>query len=57
MADKPFLTDIKTLRERARQHIEKGAVTEGYSAALQKSSASCAIDAITLWPRESMLTV
>ena len=25
-----FLTDIKTLRERARQHIEKGAVTEGY---------------------------
>ncbi|MGZ8848213.1 MAG: ferritin-like domain-containing protein, partial [Pyrinomonadaceae bacterium] len=32
MANKPFLTDIKTLRERARQHIEKGAVTEGYSA-------------------------
>src|SRR5437660_5041454 len=30
--DKPFLTDIKTLRERARQHIEQGAVTEGYSA-------------------------
>ena len=30
MADKPFLTDIKTLRERARKHIEKGAVTEGY---------------------------
>lgn len=30
MADKPFLTDIKTLRERARQHIENGAVTEGY---------------------------
>lgn len=30
--DKPFLTDIKTLRERARQHIENGAVTEGYSA-------------------------
>jgi bacterioferritin len=29
---KPFLTDIKTLRERARQHIENGAVTEGYSA-------------------------
>jgi bacterioferritin len=29
---KPFLTDIKTLRERARQHIEKGAVTEGYRA-------------------------
>ena len=32
MADKPFLTDIKTLRERARQHIEKGAVTAGYTA-------------------------
>ncbi len=32
MADKPFLTDVKTLRERARQHIEKGAVTEGYKA-------------------------
>lgn len=32
MAKKPFLTDIKTLRKRARQHIEKGAVTEGYSA-------------------------
>lgn len=29
---KPFLTDIKTLRERARQHIEQGAVTEGYTA-------------------------
>ncbi len=32
MADKPFLTDIKTLRERARQHIEQGAVTPGYRA-------------------------
>jgi bacterioferritin len=32
VTDKPFLTDIKTLRERARQHIEQGAVTEGYSA-------------------------
>jgi len=32
VADKPFLTDIKTLRDRARQHIENGAVTEGYSA-------------------------
>ena len=31
MADKPFLTDIKTLRERARKHIENGAVTEGYT--------------------------
>lgn len=32
MADKPFLTDIQTLRERARKHIEQGAVTEGYTA-------------------------
>ncbi len=32
MASKPFLTDIKTLRKRARQHIEQGAVTEGYKA-------------------------
>jgi bacterioferritin len=27
-----FITDIKTLRERARKHIENGAVTEGYKA-------------------------
>jgi bacterioferritin len=32
VADKPFLTDIQTLRERARKHIENGAVTEGYRA-------------------------
>nr|WP_298411029.1 ferritin-like domain-containing protein [uncultured Halomonas sp.] len=32
MADQPFLTDVQTLRERARQHIEKGAITEGYKA-------------------------
>ena len=32
MAEKPFLTDIKTLRARARQHIEQGAVTPGYQA-------------------------
>jgi bacterioferritin len=32
MSDQPFLTDIKTLRERARTHMERGAVTEGYSA-------------------------
>lgn len=31
-ANKPFLTDIKTLRERARKHIENGAVTAGYTA-------------------------
>jgi bacterioferritin len=28
--DKPFLTDIKGLRRRAREHIERGAVTQGY---------------------------
>ena len=27
---KAFLTDVKELRRRARKHIEKGAVTEGY---------------------------
>jgi bacterioferritin len=32
VAEKPFLTDVKTLRERARQHMENGAVTQGYSA-------------------------
>ena len=33
MAEKqPFLTDIQTLRARAREHIEKGAVTAGYRA-------------------------
>ena len=34
MADskQPFLTDIQELRRRARQHIENGAVTEGYRA-------------------------
>ncbi|GJG94745.1 bacterioferritin [Cupriavidus pauculus] len=27
-----FLTDVKTIRERARQHIDDGAVTAGYDA-------------------------
>jgi len=26
----PFLTDVKELRRRAREHIERGAVTQGY---------------------------
>jgi bacterioferritin len=30
-----FLTDIKTLRERARQHIEKGAITQSYQGDLK----------------------
>jgi bacterioferritin len=32
MTDKPFLTDVQELRRRARQHIEEGAVTDGYRA-------------------------
>jgi bacterioferritin len=30
--ERPPLTDIQTLRRRARQHIEEGAVTSGYAA-------------------------
>ncbi len=29
---KPFLTDVTTLRERARQHLQAGAVTQNYGA-------------------------
>lgn len=32
MSDKPFLTDVQELRRRARQHIQEGAVTDGYRA-------------------------
>jgi bacterioferritin len=32
---RPFLSDVKTLRERARQHMEQGAVTPGYDADLK----------------------
>jgi bacterioferritin len=32
MNGKPFLTAVKTLRERARRHIREGAVTPGYRA-------------------------
>ena len=33
MAQKqPFLTDVKTIRKRAREHIQQGAVTAGYRA-------------------------
>jgi hypothetical protein len=28
----PFVSDVKKIREKARQHMEKGAVTEGYKA-------------------------
>ncbi|HYC55404.1 MAG TPA: ferritin-like domain-containing protein [Candidatus Binatia bacterium] len=30
--NQPFLTDIQTIRERARRHIEQGAVTAAYKA-------------------------
>jgi bacterioferritin len=32
MHEKRFLTDVKTLRERARRHMEQGALTAGYKA-------------------------
>ena len=31
-AGKPFVSDIKNIRKRAREHIERGAVTDGYKA-------------------------
>jgi|SRR5579872_1610235 len=34
---KPFLSDIKEIRRRARQHMERGAVTESYKADLETS--------------------
>ena len=36
MTTKPFITDIKLIRERARKHMERGAVTEGYLADRQE---------------------
>ena len=44
MAKKPFLTDIKTLRARARKHIEQGAVTAGYRADRTSSSRILAME-------------
>lgn len=32
MSKSPFLTDIETIRQNARKHIQRGAVTEGYKA-------------------------
>ena len=34
---KPFLSDVKTLRERARQHLEGGAVTDTYKGDVNKT--------------------
>jgi bacterioferritin len=36
MAAKPFLTDIKTIRARARAHIDRGAITDSYKADRKK---------------------
>jgi bacterioferritin len=33
----PFLSDVKTLRERARKHIDKGAVTHSYGGDAQQA--------------------
>jgi bacterioferritin len=33
----PFLTDVKTLRERARQHLEQGSVTPNYEGDVKKT--------------------
>ena len=33
----PFLTDVKTLRERARQHLDTGAVTSTYKGDARKT--------------------
>jgi bacterioferritin len=35
----PFLSDVKALREKARQHLEKGAVTDAYGGDPQKTIA------------------
>ena len=32
MQDQQFVLDVKTIRERARRHIENGAMTPGYKA-------------------------
>jgi bacterioferritin len=36
MADQPFLTDLETIRKRAREHMEDGAITPAYGADRQK---------------------
>lgn len=38
-ASKPFLTDVKTLRERARRHLESGDVTPTYAGDARKTIA------------------
>ena len=36
-AEKPFLTDVKTLRDRARKHLETGAVASSYIGDVNKT--------------------
>jgi bacterioferritin len=36
-SDQPFLTDVQELRERARQHLDEGAVTKSYGGDAQKT--------------------
>ena len=36
MTHRPFLTDIQAIRERARRHIESGAITAAYTADREK---------------------
>ena len=36
-ADKPFLSDVKTLRDRARAHIEDGAIGSNYGGDVNKT--------------------
>ena len=36
-ADTPFLSDVKTLRARARQHLDRGAVTASYTGDVGKA--------------------
>ena len=37
MAKTPFLTDVKTLRKRARQNLDRGAVTDTYKGDVKKT--------------------
>jgi bacterioferritin len=47
-----FLTDVKTLRERARENIEKGPVTDAYGADLDRvmrpKSSVCSVTSVTI---------
>ena len=69
MSKKSDLTDVKTLRKQARQHIDDGAVTAGYAADAHtvikllmmrwpRNSYACCVTAATiLWPTALNLKV